>query len=130
TRVTSSRASSGSSPWYRVVSDTTVENGAGGAAVAPTPPAAAPGAPAVAAPPIMSVIDVGASGIRMLIAELHPDGEVKTLEQLERPLSLGRDTFRTGTLSAASIQKAVNVLRQYRALMDTYGVTHTRAVAT
>ena len=66
----------------------------------------------------------------MLIAELHPDGQVKILEQLERPLSLGRDTFRTGTLSAASIQKAVNVLRQYRALMDTYGVSHTRAVAT
>lgn len=81
-------------------------------------------------PPIISVIDVGASGIRMLVAELGPGGEVKTLEQLERPLALGRETFRTGTLSAGSIQKAVNVLRQYRALMDTYGVTHTRAVAT
>lgn len=84
----------------------------------------------VAVPPIISVIDVGASGIRMLIAELRPDGEVRTLEQLERPLALGRDTFRTGVLSAGSIQKAVNILRQYRARMDTYGVAHTRAVAT
>ncbi len=82
------------------------------------------------APAIMSVIDVGASGIRMLIAELRPDGEVRTLEQLERHLALGRESFSTGTLSASSIQKAVNVLRQYRALMDSYGVTHTRAVAT
>jgi exopolyphosphatase/guanosine-5'-triphosphate,3'-diphosphate pyrophosphatase len=80
--------------------------------------------------PIISVIDVGASGIRMLVAELRPGGELRTLEQLERPLSLGRETFRTGTLSAGSIQKAVNVLRQYRAIMDNYGVTHTRAVAT
>jgi len=97
---------------------------------APNPPAA--GAPGLtpAAFPIISVIDVGASGIRMLLAELHPDGQVRTLEQLERPLALGRETLRTGTLSAASIQKAVNILRQYRALMDTYGVTHTRAVAT
>ena len=78
----------------------------------------------------MSVIDVGASGIRMLLAELRADSEVRTLEQLERPLALGRETFRTGTLSASSIQKAVNILRQYRALMDTYHVTHTRAVAT
>jgi len=78
----------------------------------------------------MSVIDVGASGIRMVIAELKADGEVRTLEELERPLALGRETFRTGTLSAGSIQKAVNVLRQYRARMDTYGVTHSRAVAT
>ncbi len=80
--------------------------------------------------PIISVIDVGASGIRMVIAELSPDGSLRTLEQLEKPLALGRETFKTGTLSAASIQKAVNVLRQYRTLMDTYAVTHTRAVAT
>jgi exopolyphosphatase/guanosine-5'-triphosphate,3'-diphosphate pyrophosphatase len=114
------------------VTDATVETGATGAPAAATPESAAPAvaAPVAGAPPIISVIDVGASGIRMLIAELRPDGEVKTLEQLERPLALGRDTFRTGTLSAGSIQKAVNVLRQYRAIMDTYGVTHTRAVAT
>jgi len=80
--------------------------------------------------PILSVIDIGASGIRMLIAELKPDGTVRTLETLERPIALGRETFKTGTLSASSIQKAVNVLRQFRTLMDTYGVTHTRAVAT
>jgi len=80
--------------------------------------------------PVISVIDVGASGIRMVIAELGPGGALRTLEQLEKPLALGRETFRTGNLSAASIQKAVNVLRQYRTLMDTYGVTHTRAVAT
>lgn len=99
--------------------------------MADTIPAAPPTAGVVpAAFPIISVIDVGASGIRMLLAELHPDGQVRTLEQLERPLALGRETLRTGTLSAASIQKAVNILRQYRALMDTYGVTHTRAVAT
>lgn len=80
--------------------------------------------------PILSVIDIGASGIRMLIAELKGDGTVRTLEALERPIALGRETFKTGTLSASSIQKAVNVLRQFRTLMDTYGVSHTRAVAT
>lgn len=81
------------------------------------------------APPIMSVIDIGSSGIRMLVAELRADG-VRTLEELDRPLALGRETFRTGTLSASSIQRAVNVLRQYREKMDAYGVTHVRAVAT
>ncbi|HET7903664.1 MAG TPA: Ppx/GppA phosphatase family protein [Candidatus Eisenbacteria bacterium] len=90
-------------------------------AVRPVPPGA---------PPIMSVIDIGSSGIRMLLAELQPDGSVRVLEELERPLALGRESFRTGTLSAASIQKAVNILRQYREKMDAYGVTHVRAVAT
>ena len=94
------------------------------APVAPTPAVAA------SAPPILSVIDVGASGVRMLLAELKADGSVRILEDVQKPLALGRETFRTGTLSAASIQKAVNILRQYRAMMDSYGVTHTRAVAT
>ncbi len=82
------------------------------------------------APPIMSVIDIGSSGIRMLVAELRGDGTIRTLEELDRPLALGREAFRSGTLSASSIQKAVNVLRQYRERMDAYGVTHVRAVAT
>jgi len=82
------------------------------------------------APPVMSVIDIGSSGLRMLLAELLPDGGVRTLEELERPLALGRESFRTGMLSAGSIQKAVNILRQFREKMDSYGVTHVRAVAT
>ena len=88
--------------------------------------------PPVAAgtPTVLSVIDVGSSGVRMLLAELKPDGAVRILEDVQKPLALGRETFRTGTLSAASIQKAVNILRQYRSMMDTYAVTHTRAVAT
>lgn len=81
-------------------------------------------------PPILSVIDVGSSGLRMMLAELRPDGSVRTLEELERPLALGRETFHTGTLSAVSISKAVNVLRLFKERMELYGVTHTRAVAT
>ncbi|HXF59810.1 MAG TPA: HD domain-containing protein [Candidatus Saccharimonadales bacterium] len=98
----------------------------------PSPAASAAGAAAFAAgaPPVLSVIDVGSSGVRMLLAELKPDGAVRILEDVQKPLALGRETFRTGTLSAASIQKAVNILRQYRSMMDSYGVTHTRAVAT
>lgn len=88
-------------------------------------PAAPPGPP-----PILSVIDVGSSGLRMLLGELRADGTVRTLEELERPLALGRETFHTGTLSAASISKAVIVLRQFKERMDGYSVTHTRAVAT
>jgi len=86
---------------------------------------AAPGAP-----PIMSVIDIGSSGIRMLVVELRADGSVRTLEELDRPLALGREAFKTGILTAGSIQKAVNILRQYRERMTAYGVTHVRAVAT
>ncbi len=95
-----------------------------------TAPVAAGPPVAAGTPTVLSVIDVGSSGVRMLLAELKPDGAVRILEDVQKPLALGRETFRTGTLSAASIQKAVNILRQYRSMMDTYSVTHTRAVAT
>jgi len=95
-----------------------------------TAPAATGPPVAAGTPTVLSVIDVGSSGVRMLLAELKPDGAVRILEDVQKPLALGRETFRTGTLSAASIQKAVNILRQYRSMMDTYSVTHTRAVAT
>src|SRR5258705_5194460 len=95
-----------------------------------TAPVAAGPPVAAGTPTVLSVIGVGSSGVRMLLAELKPDGAVRILEDVQKPLALGRETFRTGTLSAASIQKAVNILRQYRAMMDSYGVTHTRAVAT
>jgi exopolyphosphatase/guanosine-5'-triphosphate,3'-diphosphate pyrophosphatase len=81
-------------------------------------------------PPILSVIDVGSSGLRMLLAELHADDTIRVLEELERPLALGRETFHTGTLSAASMSRAVHILRQFKERMEAYGVTHTRAVAT
>jgi len=87
-------------------------------------------AAASSAPPVMSVIDVGSSGVRMLLAELRADGSARILEEVQKPVALGRETFRTGMLSAATMQRAVNVLRQFRATMDSYGVTHTRAVAT
>src|SRR5258705_12905772 len=94
------------------------------APVATGPPVAA------GTPTVLAVTDVGWSGVAMLRAGVRPDGAVRILDDVQKPLALGRETFRTGTLSAASIQKAVNTLRQYRSMMDTYSVTHTRAVAT
>ena len=78
----------------------------------------------------VAVIDVGASAIRMEIAELHPDGSVRQLESLSRGVQLGKDTFTTGRLSSESIQAACEVLRGFKQVMDSYGVRRHRAVTT
>lgn len=84
-------------------------------------------------PPIFASIDVGATGIRMDIAELRGPGRVRVLESLHRPTSLGRDTFTTGRIEPATIEACAEVLKGFRAKLDECGVpipAGVRAVAT
>jgi exopolyphosphatase / guanosine-5'-triphosphate,3'-diphosphate pyrophosphatase len=79
---------------------------------------------------LMAAIDIGASAIRMDIAELCPDGTLRILDSLKKGVQLGRDTFTEGHLSQETIRAACEVLRDFKKVMDTYGVMRYRAVAT
>ena len=81
----------------------------------------------------VAVIDIGASAIRMRIAEIGPNGEVRNLDSLQQALRLGKDTFSTGRIQASTIEDCIKVLLGFRHVMAEYGVTHDdqiRAVAT
>jgi exopolyphosphatase/guanosine-5'-triphosphate,3'-diphosphate pyrophosphatase len=78
----------------------------------------------------VAAIDVGANSIRMVIAEVMPDGHIEVLERLQRAVRLGQDTFRRGRMGAASMRAAVAVLRDYQQLLGLYKVERVRAVAT
>ncbi len=101
-------------------------------------PAVPPGsgsAPAAAMPPApaaisVGAIDIGSNAIRMVIAQVTPDGKTEILENLQRAVRLGQDTFRRGRLTPDTMRAAVAILRDYRRLLDTYGVQRIRAVAT
>jgi exopolyphosphatase/guanosine-5'-triphosphate,3'-diphosphate pyrophosphatase len=66
----------------------------------------------------------------MVMAQLLADGKLEVLERLQRATRLGQDTFRTGQLRPETMRSAISILRDYRHLLDTYGVSRTRAVAT
>lgn len=97
-------------------------------ASAPQPPAV-PVASAAAVHSV-AVVDIGASAVRMTVAELAPGRTVRVLEDVGRGVLLGKDTFTRGRLSPATVEAAVQVLEGYRRIMDGYGVVHCRAVAT
>lgn len=78
----------------------------------------------------VAAIDVGANSLRMVIAEVFPDGRIEVLERLQRAVRLGQDTFRRGRLGGESMRAAIQVLRDYRQLLDLYKVERIRAVAT
>jgi len=78
----------------------------------------------------VAAIDVGSNAIRMVLAEVLPDGQITVLEQLQRATHLGQDSFRRGRLGAQSMRAALAVLRDYRQLLKLYDVELIRAVAT
>lgn len=73
----------------------------------------------------MATIDIGAHSARMLIAEVNvSDRSFVELEELEMPVPLGSNVFRTAMISDESIQILCGILRNFKQKMEEYGVTH------
>ncbi len=81
-------------------------------------------------PQIVAGIDIGSNAIRMVVAEVLPDGSLEVLEKLQKGIRLGQDTFRRGRLAGESMRAALAILREYRRILGTYRVKQQRAVAT
>ena len=85
-----------------------------------------------APPRAVAVIDVGTTSIRMAIAEITADGDVRHIDSVARAVSLGRDTFTRGSIRRGTIEECVRVLKSYRNVLQEYGIASkdTRVVAT
>jgi exopolyphosphatase/guanosine-5'-triphosphate,3'-diphosphate pyrophosphatase len=88
-------------------------------------PAASPSGARLAA-----VLDMGASAIRLVVAEIQARQPVRILEEATRGVPLGRDAFSTGVIQAETVDAALEALEGFRAILDGYGVLQIRAVAT
>jgi len=94
-----------------------------------TPAATSPETP----PRLIAVIDIGATAIRMEIAEMAAPGRPRTLESLSQPVNLGKDAFSSGALRRETIEDCVDILRRFRQTMGEFGIrdmSSVRAVAT
>jgi exopolyphosphatase/guanosine-5'-triphosphate,3'-diphosphate pyrophosphatase len=78
----------------------------------------------------VAVVDMGASAIRLLVAEVVPGHPPRILEDASRGVLLGKDTFTTGRLGAATIEATLKAMDGFRRIIDGYGVVRYRAVAT
>ena len=86
--------------------------------------------PAAAATELMGVLDMGASAIRLVVAEIDAKRSIKVIEEASRGVLLGRDTFAGGNLRSQTVDAALEALDGFREIMDGYGVGDVRAVAT
>ncbi len=81
----------------------------------------------------MAVIDIGATSVRMMIAEVDDGGEVNRLETLAQAVNLGKDSFIKGEIGRETIEDCVHVLKIYRTKLHEYGLDQldqVRVVAT
>jgi len=74
----------------------------------------------------VAAIDCGTNSTRLLVA--GADGSTRV--RLMRITRLGQDVDRTGVLAPAAIERTVNVLSEYRSVMENQGVTRVRMTAT
>jgi exopolyphosphatase/guanosine-5'-triphosphate,3'-diphosphate pyrophosphatase len=81
----------------------------------------------------VAVIDIGTSSIRMAVAEINAAGEVRQLETLAQAVNLGKDAFIRSTISKATVEECVRVLKSYRRILKEYQIENpaqVRVIAT
>lgn len=73
-----------------------------------------------------AAIDCGTNSTRLLVA----DDDGRPIERLMEITRLGQGVDATGALDPAAIERTIDTLRRYRAVMDRHGVERVRITAT
>ncbi len=75
-------------------------------------------------------LDCGTNSLRLLVADLQPDGTLRDVVRDMRVVRLGEGVDRTGELSPAALSRTFEVLREYAARCRDLGAERVRLVAT
>ncbi len=78
----------------------------------------------------LAAMDVGTNSIRLLVAEVHPDGTYRVLDDEREPIRLGRGLGASGMLEPMGIDRAADALARMARIAEGYGVHATRAIGT
>ena len=79
---------------------------------------------------LFAAIDVGSYEVSMKIFEMSAKKGVRELDHIRHRIDLGTDTYATGRIGRQHMQELVGILRDFREIMQGYGVTSYRACGT
>lgn len=81
---------------------------------------------------IVAVIEIGSTGIRLVVAGVEEGGGYKVLDRAGKQSRIGRDVFATGMVSREAMRESVAVLLSFRELLRGYGIApkDARVIAT
>ncbi len=79
-----------------------------------------------------SVIEIGSTGVRLLVAEVTPDRKQNVLDRSDMPLALGKDVFTSGVISQETQNQLITILTRYREQLAGWGINsfETTCIAT
>ncbi len=72
-----------------------------------------------------AVIEIGSTGIRLLVAEIAEDKKRNILDRSELPVNIGRDVFTTGAISKNTLLSAQKILNRFGELLDSWQISRT-----
>lgn len=72
--------------------------------------------------PLVAVMDIGSTFIRMTIAEGAEAGGFNVVERVIQSVAIGREVVATKRVSNATVEKCVDILRSYLQLLKEYAV--------
>jgi exopolyphosphatase/guanosine-5'-triphosphate,3'-diphosphate pyrophosphatase len=78
----------------------------------------------------VAAIDCGTNAIRLLIADVRPDGTLDERVRLMRIVRLGEGVDRTGEFAPVALERTFAALDEYADVMREHGVVRARFVAT
>ncbi len=70
-----------------------------------------------------AVIEIGSTGVRLLVAEVTPEKKRNILDRSELPLPLGRDVFTSSLISRETQSQCVQILKRFREQLEGWGIT-------
>jgi exopolyphosphatase / guanosine-5'-triphosphate,3'-diphosphate pyrophosphatase len=79
---------------------------------------------------MVASIDIGTNTVLLLIARVESDGAIIPVVDLQRVPRLGRGVDAARNLHPAAMQRVVDVLKEYRGIIEEHGATHIVACAT
>ncbi|MGI5172876.1 HD domain-containing protein [Treponema sp. OMZ 840] len=79
-----------------------------------------------------AVIEIGSTGIRLMVCELSSRNSWTTVDRSEQPVSLGRDVFTAGSVSRESLLQCLRILNRFREQLAGWKIedSHITVIAT
>ena len=69
-----------------------------------------------------AVVEIGSTGIRLLVAELNGENKFNFLDSAEQPVNIGRDVFTTGSISRDTLLLCLSILNRYVEQLAAWGI--------
>ena len=73
-------------------------------------------------PSIHAAIEIGSTGIRLIIAEIDSKGDLKILDRASKQSRIGRDVFTMGNISRDGMRETIAILDSFSELLAGYGL--------